>query len=108
MYGLQNEICKIFVCAQGPEWLWPLGYYLRARLFFPPSVAGASLAPADARIMQRQRQFALLSRLWRHRQHIFTSPYMALPELTNENGVYNLKGCFFLDCSSGAYHNLCI
>lgn len=51
---------------QGPEWLWPLGYYLRAQQHF-----------------EGQPQLALLQP---HLAHLASSDWCGLPELTNQNG----------------------
>uniref|UniRef100_A0A8D8RVX4 Glycogen debranching enzyme n=1 Tax=Cacopsylla melanoneura TaxID=428564 RepID=A0A8D8RVX4_9HEMI len=58
----------------GPEWLWPVGFYLRARLQFT-SPATRSATIADIR-----------SYLARHFVHLTTSPWRGLPELTNKEG----------------------
>lgn len=66
----------------GPEWLWPLGYFIRARLHFvkvnDPQIAG--------RYLRSTRAF------------IEDSLWMSLPELTNAEG----KHCSF-SCDSQAW-----
>lgn len=61
------------------EWLWPLGYYLRARLFF-----------AKNPTMEKRRSFQILAS---HLRHIQSSPWMGLPELTNSNGSTCRDSC---------------
>lgn len=56
---------------QGPEWLWPLGYYLRAARFFD-----ALSAQDIARILRK------------HREYITETVWRGLPELTNKDGSY--------------------
>ena len=76
---------------QGPEWLWPYGFYLRARLHFPPqplaAADGARWASSSAR-----RQW-VLSRLARQRAHVEGSAEGALPELTNAGGGHCPDSC---------------
>jgi glycogen debranching enzyme len=56
---------------QGPEWLWPLGYYLRSARFFD------ALSIQDiARILRK------------HRAYISDTVWCGLPELTNKDGAY--------------------
>ncbi|RWS09635.1 glycogen debranching enzyme-like isoform X3 [Dinothrombium tinctorium] len=64
---------------QGPEWLWPLGYYLRARLEFDENKSGAIKHINE-----------LLSN---HYQHLESTPWMGLPELTNSNGKECWDSC---------------
>ena len=61
------------------EWLWPVGYYLRARLHF------ARDKEDEARNIKK-----ILSR---HFIHIETNSWMGLPELTNSNGSYCRDSC---------------
>lgn len=68
---------------QGPEWGWPLGYFLRAYLFFEKA-SGAHLDDTIHR---------LLSALLPSRRHIQEDPWAGLPELTNENGAYCHDSC---------------
>lgn len=64
----------------GPEWLWPLGYYLRARqLFFKK--------PED-----KTAQF-ILNKLSKHFQEIKQTDWFGLPELTNQNGSICNDSC---------------
>ncbi|XP_045534389.1 glycogen debranching enzyme [Papilio machaon] len=67
---------------QGPEWVWPIGYYLLARLAFAKengkyakTVAAtyATLAPLVAELR--------------------SSPWRGLPELTNAGGAYCKDSC---------------
>jgi len=74
----------------GPEWVWPLGYFLRAKLHFPsphpssgPRGRGGAANPA-----QVVHKF-----LRHHRTYIATSHYRGLPELTNTNGAHCAGSC---------------
>ncbi|KAG2354956.1 amylo-alpha-1,6-glucosidase-domain-containing protein, partial [Suillus spraguei] len=53
----------------GPEWGWPLGYFLRAYLYF------------DTRFGAGKEH------------HIQTDPWAGIPELTNKNGQYCADSC---------------
>lgn len=67
---------------QGPEWLWPIGFYLRARLIFGQKLG--KLSEVQKEIWQV---------LTAHLKEIRTSPWRGLPELTNENGSYCSDSC---------------
>ncbi|CAK1552429.1 unnamed protein product [Leptosia nina] len=67
---------------QGPEWLWPLGFYLRARLAF------AHHNGAHARTLA-----AVYSTLGPHVAEIRDSPWRGLPELTNAGGAFCRDSC---------------
>jgi glycogen debranching enzyme len=60
----------------GPEWVWPMGYYLLARIKF--------FGKEDHKIMKF---------LIPHQHYFNKSPWMSLPELTNENGEYCEHSC---------------
>ncbi|XP_063230044.1 glycogen debranching enzyme [Bacillus rossius redtenbacheri] len=70
---------------QGPEWVWPLGFFLRARLHF----AGAAGGPEELRRTVAHTR-ALLAR---HFAELQTSPWRGLPELTNKDGAYCRDSC---------------
>lgn len=64
---------------QGPEWLWPMGFYLRARLYFAQKVPDSQKALAAA----VDEVKGILSNNY---QLIQSSPWRGLPELTNRDG----------------------
>lgn len=74
-----SRVAHGFNYHQGPEWLWPVGYYLRAQLV----VNGR-----DAIILVKQH-------LGRLNQYLMNSanPWKSLPELTNRNGVECAFSC---------------
>ncbi|EIE82182.1 glycogen debranching enzyme [Rhizopus delemar RA 99-880] len=61
---------------QGPEWLWPLGYFLRAALHFQ-----AIPQQEIARILRE------------HRKYIEENVWCGLPELTNKDGEFCPDSC---------------
>ncbi|XP_049783705.1 glycogen debranching enzyme isoform X1 [Schistocerca cancellata] len=70
---------------QGPEWVWPVGYFLRACLHFAREVGGiAELERTAARVR---------SILAKHFTVLQTSPWRGLPELTNKDGAYCNHSC---------------
>ena len=71
---------------QGPEWVWPLGYFLRAFLIFDSQVGGG-------RDDQQSSFHAVYARLAAHRTHIREDPWAGLPELTNAEGRYCHDSC---------------
>lgn len=89
---------------QGPEWVWPLGYFLRAYTTFD-KLAGAGkkvrcreCASATAELTSQVQDanvtyHHIYSLLATHRLHIRDDPWAGLPELTNENGAYCHDSC---------------
>lgn len=62
---------------QGPEWLWPVGFYLRALL------SVSKLVGQKEEALDRVRQV-----LARHYTHLSQSAWYGLPELTNSGGAH--------------------
>ncbi|KAG5721186.1 Glycogen debranching enzyme [Termitomyces sp. T112] len=69
----------------GPEWGWPLGYFLRAYLHF--ATTGTS---EEEKKMTLHHLYRILLG---PRQHIRNDPWAGIPELTNENGQYCVDSC---------------
>jgi len=67
----------------GPEWGWPLGYFLRAYLHFD------KLNGTDPQDTLQHLHNALLV----PRRYIQDDPWAGLPELTNVNGSYCYDSC---------------
>ncbi|KAK2463702.1 hypothetical protein APHAL10511_004453 [Amanita phalloides] len=70
----------------GPEWGWPLGYFLRAYLYF------------DLRVGSGKNDMTHTLHYLHHillvpRSHIQTEPWAGLPELTNADGQYCVDSC---------------
>ncbi|XP_068096067.1 glycogen debranching enzyme isoform X1 [Hyperolius riggenbachi] len=85
--ALDNDdynLAKGFNYHQGPEWLWPIGYFLRAKLYF-------------AKLIDRETHLKTIvlvkNVLSRHYTHLERSSWKGLPELTNENGQYCSFSC---------------
>jgi glycogen debranching enzyme len=96
---------------QGPEWVWPIGYFLRAKILFS-GMAETSLRPlansAELLIAKERNHIspplaALLTpadvahvihrHLRPHKYTIMHAPYRGLPELTNTNGAHCAASC---------------
>lgn len=74
---------------QGPEWVWCIGYFLRAALSFD------ALKPSDvAKILQK------------HRKEIQQNDWRGLPELTNKDGAPCWDSCFTQAWSSSTLLDL--
>ncbi|KAM7539070.1 hypothetical protein Aperf_G00000049145 [Anoplocephala perfoliata] len=75
---------------QGPEWLWPTGYYIRARLLMSQRLADVDPSMASVRAQAIRESQEILLRL---NNHIRNSPWRSLPELTQANGEFCPGSC---------------
>jgi len=73
-------LAKGFNYHQGPEWVWQMGYYLRARIIFEK---------ANNPLLREQIDEVLRV----HSEFIKTSPWSGIPELTNKNGAHCAGSC---------------
>ncbi|THD22434.1 Glycogen debranching enzyme [Fasciola hepatica] len=89
--GTDFAIARGFNYHQGPEWLWPTGYYLRARMLF------ARILSEDPKYANRGLVCAAIAEcqttLSRLDHAILSSQWYSLPELTNANGQYCRDSC---------------
>ncbi|GAA6007978.1 hypothetical protein JCM10207_006986 [Rhodosporidiobolus poonsookiae] len=81
-----KHVAKGWNYHQGPEWVWPLGYFLRAHLMFDTAAGAGKEDPTST----FHHIYSILSR---HRAHIASDPWAGLPELTNEDGAYCHDSC---------------
>lgn len=66
---------------QGPEWLWPLGFFLRAMLTF-------DLKRRNTKEQRLEMLQQLSARMEGCKHEIEKSPWAGLTELTNKNGEF--------------------
>ncbi|XP_063431014.1 glycogen debranching enzyme-like [Mytilus trossulus] len=71
----------------GPEWVWLMGYFLRAKLIFADKL--------EKRIpgIRKQTMGYIKSKMTVHFEHLTGSPWQSLPELTNSHGSYCRDSC---------------
>jgi glycogen debranching enzyme len=88
----------------GPEWGWPLGFFLRAYLHFDTRVGRGKNVSSDECIEEIRRVDSHLQDpnetlhylhklLLRPREHIATDPWAGLPELCNSNASFCRDAC---------------
>lgn len=85
--SLDNDnynLAKGFNYHQGPEWLWPVGYFLRAKLHFAKKLDETTY---------NKTMTLVKNVLSRHYTHLERSPWKGLPELTNEDGQFCSFSC---------------
>jgi len=84
--GTDPAIAKGLNYHNGPEWGWPLGYFLRAYLYFDVQVGGGK---EDSKSTLHHLFRSLLA----SRYHIKADPWAGLPELTNKDGEHCPDSC---------------
>ena len=75
----------MYVYFDSQEWLWCIGPFLRARLYFAKKLHGKKGLEKTVERVE--------SILARHKMEITSSPWRSLPELTNAGGAPCYDGC---------------
>ncbi len=74
----------------GPEWVWLMGYFIRAVLLFRKFSSSSEMEEYSC---SAQPGRSIMRMLDGHRKHIAASPWMSLPEMTDAHGQENPHGC---------------
>ncbi|XP_070195748.1 glycogen debranching enzyme-like isoform X2 [Littorina saxatilis] len=85
--GNDPKLAHGFNYHNGPEWVWPLAYFLRAKLYY-----ASKLNKSRPGILKDTVDF-VDKVLCRHYQELMHSPWKSLPELTNSNGTFCADSC---------------
>jgi glycogen debranching enzyme len=86
--SMDKNVSHGFNYHQGPEWLWPVGYYLRALLFYSKD----DLKKKNEAVLLAKQHFGKLYTC------LNSNDWKSLPELTNKNG----QECYY-SCTSQAW-----
>ncbi|TCD67967.1 hypothetical protein EIP91_011768 [Steccherinum ochraceum] len=84
--GTDAAIAKGLNYHNGPEWGWPLGYFLRAYLYFDTRVGAGKKDISET--LHHLHKILLAPRT-----HVQNDPWAGIPELTNKNGEYCHDSC---------------
>ena len=79
-----RSVAKGFNYHQGPEWLWPVGYFMRAKLYFA-KILGKKQLDETLHFIQKY--------VVTHHLHLEASSWCGLPELTDSNGSFCRDSC---------------
>jgi glycogen debranching enzyme len=82
--GTDKAIAQGWNYHQGPEWVWPLGYFLRAQHQFSIVTDPGQKSAAAVHCLKWLRC---------HRSHLQCDPWRSLPELTNSKGQLCFDSC---------------
>ncbi|KAI0820793.1 glycoside hydrolase family 13 protein [Trametes gibbosa] len=84
--GTERAVAKGWNYHNGPEWGWPLGYFLRAYLHFDSKFGSGK--------EDRTQTLHHLHRiLLKPREYIQNDPWAGIPELTNKDGAHCRDSC---------------
>ena len=78
--SMDKRVANGFNYHNGPEWLWPVGFYLRAELMWSEGEAAAAVGQVKSHLGKLSEALA-------------RSEWKSLPELTNRNGEECYFGC---------------
>lgn len=78
-HSADSRVAHGFNYHQGPEWVWPIGYFFMAKLRFSDDI--------------RSTKAEIERHLATHWNYIQTDYWRGLPELTNTNGSYCRDSC---------------
>jgi len=79
-------MAKGFCYHNGPPWIFPFGFFLRAFLIFDQKAGSGTISPTNT-------WWRAMSMLIAHRRHLEASPWAGLPELTNADGQECRDSC---------------
>ncbi|KAJ8305918.1 hypothetical protein KUTeg_016463 [Tegillarca granosa] len=82
-----SRVAHGFNYHNGPEWIWPLGFFMRAKLHF------AKILEADRPGLLKNTASYIKTKLSRHYEDLLNSAWQSLPELTNSNGQFCKDSC---------------
>ncbi|KAF6018830.1 AGL [Bugula neritina] len=71
----------------GPEWLWPLGYFMRASLVIAERLESQTPGTIEKTVMNIEHKLA------NHHLALLSTDWKSLPELTNTNGQKCMDSC---------------
>lgn len=74
----------------GPEWVFPTGFFLRAWVLF---FGGKATGTTSLKQIRDETKHHVSSLLLNHRRHVAQDAWAGLPELTNSNGKYCRDSC---------------